>query len=135
AIENIVLGIPGQPVGQAVASGVNRARPGQGQVLDVVAQRVGDRGTNAVGALAGKLDHPVADIVDIIGVVALATTPRADAGPAVQNVIAAIAIKDIVPLIAIELVIALSATNGLVDRVIVDDGSNPDMRGRTVLDL
>ena len=46
------------------------AAAGQGQVLDVGAERVGDRGLHGVGAGAASLGHHVAGVVDDVGVVA-----------------------------------------------------------------
>ena len=64
---------------------------GERQVLDVGAERIGDRGQHRVGALAGVLDHHVADIVDHVGVVAEPARHGVGTGAAVEDVVAAIA--------------------------------------------
>ena len=62
--------LPVMAVGAAVAGAVDVAAAGQGQVLDVGAERVADRRLHRVGALVERLGHHVAGIVDDVGVVA-----------------------------------------------------------------
>ena len=57
----------------------------------VGAERIGDRGQHRVGALAGVLDHHVADIVDHVGVVAEPARHGVGTGAAVEDVVAGVA--------------------------------------------
>src|SRR6476659_9146480 len=95
--ENVVAGIAGDDVGVVVAGAVDVAAAGQGQVLDVGAERVADRRLHGVGAAAhsGGFRHHVAGVVDDIGVVAVATGQGVRAHAAVEGVVAAVAGDDI----------------------------------------
>ena len=53
--EDVVAGVAGERVGERVAGGVDGGRSGQGQVLDVGAERVADAALDGVGALARQL--------------------------------------------------------------------------------
>ena len=74
AVEDVAAGIAGNDVGVAVAGAVDVGAAGQGQVLDIGAERVADRRLHRVGAGAhgGGFRHHVAGVVDDIGVVAVA---------------------------------------------------------------
>ena len=69
-LSDVVAGIAGERVGERVAGGVDGGRAGQGQVLDVGAERVADAALDRVGALPGELGDHVAGRVDHVGVVA-----------------------------------------------------------------
>ena len=65
-LEDVVAGVAGERVGERVAGGVDGARAGQGQVLDIGAERVADAALHGVGALAGGLGDHVAGGIDHI---------------------------------------------------------------------
>ena len=88
AVERVVAAVAGDDVGERIAGAVDVGAAGQGQVLDIGAERVGDRRLHRVGALVERLRHHVAGIVDDVGVVAGAADHRVGAGPAVKRVIA-----------------------------------------------
>src|SRR5262249_36483702 len=52
-VENVVAGIAGERVGEAVAGGVDVRRAGQGEALDVVGEGIGGRAQHGVGAAVG----------------------------------------------------------------------------------
>ena len=91
AVEDVVAGVAGEAVGQGIAGAVEVGGAGERQVLEVGAERIGDRGQHRVGAFAGVLDHHVADIVDHVGVVAEPARHGVGAGAAVEDVVAGIA--------------------------------------------
>ena len=69
--------LPSDRLAEGVARQVDRARPRRvrrGEELDFGTrrQRVADRGQHTIGAAAGRFDHDVAGIVDIVHVVAAA---------------------------------------------------------------
>ena len=71
--------------------------PGEGEVLHVVAERVGGiAGLHRVGALARGLDHRIAEPVDNERVVAGAARHGVVAGEPVQSVVAAETVERIV---------------------------------------
>ena len=96
AVEHVVAAVAGDDVGVAIAGAVDVGAAGQGQVLDIGAERVGDRRLHRVGALVERLRHHVAGIVDDVGVVAGTAAHRVSAGPAVKRVIARAAGDEIV---------------------------------------
>src|SRR5207237_202104 len=91
AIEAIRRGVAGKDVGERVAGRVDRARAGEGQVLDVRRKDPGDAALDGVRTGAGCLGGDVADGVDDVGVVAETADHRVEAGQAVQDVVAAVA--------------------------------------------
>ena len=95
--EDVVAGVAGDDVGVAVAGAVDVAAAGQGQVLDIGAERVADRRLHRVGAAAhgGGFRHHVAGVVDHVGVVAVAAGQRVRAYAAVEGVVAAVAGDDV----------------------------------------
>ena len=93
--ENVVAGIAGDDVGVAVAGAVDVAAAGQGQVLDIGAERVADRRLHGVGALADEFRRQVAGIVDDVGIVADAAHHGVGAGATIEGVVAAVAGEDV----------------------------------------
>ena len=91
----MLLPVAGDDVGVAVAGAVDVAAAGQGQVLDVGAERVADRRLHGVGALADEFRRHVAGIVDDVGVVAGAAHHGVGAGAAIEGVVAAVAGEDV----------------------------------------
>ena len=83
--------LPVRLLAQGIAGAVEVGGAGERQVLEIGAERIGDRGQHRVGALAGVLDHHVADIVDHVGVVAEPARHGVGAGAAVEDVVAGIA--------------------------------------------
>ena len=71
------------------------AEAGQGQVLELGAQRPAEARLDRVGAAGGELGHDVAGTVDDIGVVAGAAGHRVVAGAAVEAVVAGVAGEDV----------------------------------------
>ncbi len=99
AVQDIVAGaarqdvggaVAGDGVGQRVAGAVDRGTAGQGQVLDLDRQGMGDRAVYMIGAAAGRLDHLVAGRVDDVGVVAGAAGHGVGARAAVDHVVAGV---------------------------------------------
>ena len=95
--ENVVAGIAGDDVGVAVAGAVDVAAAGQGQVLDIGAERVADRRLHRVGAAAyaGAFRRHVAGVVDHVGVVAGAADHGVGACAAVEGVVTRTAVERI----------------------------------------
>ena len=62
--ERVAAAVSGDDVVEPVAGAVDVGGPGQGEVLDVGAEREADRRLHRVGALVGVLGHHVAGIVD-----------------------------------------------------------------------
>jgi hypothetical protein len=91
AVENIVAAVAGDRVVEPVAGAVDIAAAGQGQILDIGADGVGDRRLHRVGARVERFRHHVAGVVDHIGVVAEAADHGVGAGAAIENVVAAVA--------------------------------------------
>src|SRR5262249_54282603 len=95
AVEDVVAVISGERVVAAVAGGVHVGGAGhQDEVLDVGRQRVAhryveyDRVDAAAGLAVVVLDHPVSQVVDMVGVVAEAADHAVGAGAAVDGVVA-----------------------------------------------
>ena len=122
AIQHVAGSIARQHVGECVAGGVDRRRARQRQVLDVCRQRVADRGIDQITALTGALDHHIARIVDVIGVVPGAPGHRIGARRAVDDVVRGIADDRIVERVA-----------GRVGRA-AGQGEILDMRAQRVID-
>ena len=93
--EDVVAGIAGDDIGVAVAGAVDVAAAGQGQVLDIGAERVADRRLHGVGALAGAFRRHVAGVVDHVGVVVGAADHRVGASAAVEGVVTGTAVERI----------------------------------------
>ena len=94
-LRHVVAGVAGEDVVGRVAGAVDGARPGQGQVLDLGAERVGQCRLDGVGAAAGELGRHVAGVVDDVGVVAVAAGHRVGAGAAVEPVVGGVAGEDV----------------------------------------
>ena len=86
AVEGVVAAVAGEDVRVTVAGAVDIGAAGQGQVLDIGAERVADRRLHRVGALVERLRHHVAGIVDHVAVVAGTAGHGVGAGPAVDRV-------------------------------------------------
>ena len=91
AIERVVAGVAGDDVGEPVAGAVDVGAAGQGQVLDIGAERVGDRGGNSISARVQRFRRHVAGVVDDVVVVADAADHDVGAAGAVERVVATIA--------------------------------------------
>ena len=100
AAENVVAGVADQRVVGSVAGGVDRARAGQRQVLDIGAQRVADAALHRIDARARALGHRIAGGVDDVGVVARAAAHGVVAGAAAENVVAGVADQHVVERVA-----------------------------------
>ena len=95
AVERVVTAVAGDDVGIAVAGAVDVGAAGQGQVVDIGAEREADRRLHRVGAFVERLGHHVADVVDHVGVVAGAADQRVRASAAVERVVAVAAEHDV----------------------------------------
>src|SRR5205085_4005892 len=91
AVDLVGAAVADDGVGEAVAGAVDRGASGQGEVLDLGCERVGDRGLDQVCAAAGELDHRIQRIVHDIGVVARAAGEGVGPCPAIEDVVAGIA--------------------------------------------
>jgi hypothetical protein len=100
AIEPVRPAVAGERVVERVAGAVDVGGPGQDQVLDIGAERVGERALDRVGALVHQFDHRVAGVVDDIGVVAGAARHRVGPGAAVEAVRSAVAGQHVVERVA-----------------------------------
>ena len=119
AIERVVAEAP--PV-MTLFSGVARAGEcggaGEGQVLDVDAQRVGrERRLHGVGAGVGCLRHDLAGRIDDVGVIAEAADERVLARAAVEDVVALAAVQRVIAGIAEERVVGGAAGDDVVQDV------------------
>ena len=72
AFEGVVRVIAGDPVGKPVAGAGERRRAEKLEILDPIAERVGDPGENRIGPDAAGFTGRVARIVDLVRVVARA---------------------------------------------------------------
>jgi hypothetical protein len=79
AVEAVAGGVADDPVGQHVAAAVDRGRADQRQVLDLVTERVVDRGQHEVDAAERVLDDQVGGEVHAVDVVAHAVAVDVDA--------------------------------------------------------
>ena len=95
AVERVVAAVAGDDVGIAIAGAVDVGAAGQGQVVDIGAERVADRRLHHVGAFAESLGDRIADIIDDVGVIAEAAGHGVSAGAAVEGVVAAVAGDDV----------------------------------------
>ena len=91
--EHVDAAVAGDDVVEAVAGAVDVSGAGQGQVLDICAERVSDRRLHRVGAGAdaGGFRHHIAGVVDDVGVVAGAADHSVGAAGAVERVGASVA--------------------------------------------
>ena len=127
-VEDVVAGIADQDVAGAVAGGVEARRAGERQVLDLVGQSEGNAGDHRVDAAEAGillLDHRVADVVDVIGVVAVAALHRVGARSAVEDVVAAQTLELVVAGVADDRVgerVAGAAHGGAGQRQVLDVG-------------
>ena len=85
----IGLCISCERVAEFVARAIDDCSADEGKVLDVVVQRVTDRGEHEVRTLVRRLDHDIGGVVDVIDVVAFATVHRVGTSQSVDHVIAA----------------------------------------------
>jgi hypothetical protein len=109
--------VAGDDVGERVAGAVDVGAAGQGQVLDIGAERVADRRLHRVGAAAhgGGFRHHVAGVVDHVGVVAVAADQRVGADAAVEGVVAAVAGDDVGVAVAGAVDVAAAGQGQVVD--------------------
>ena len=91
SIQDIVAGIADDGVVARVADAIDVARVGEGEILQVVAQREADRRLHRVSACAPILGDGVAGIVDDIGVVTGTAGHRVRSGSAVEDIAAEVA--------------------------------------------
>src|SRR5205085_1942884 len=91
AVDLVGAAVADDGVGEAVAGAVDRGASGQGQVLDLGCERVGNRGLDEVRAVARDLGDRVGGVVHGIGVVAAAADHRVRAGAAVDKVCGGVA--------------------------------------------
>ena len=92
AVEDIVADVAGEGVGVVIAGAVDRGDAGEVEILDIGAEREADRAPDDVDAARrAGLDHHVADIVDDIGIAAVAAGHGVGAGAAVEHVDLAVA--------------------------------------------
>src|SRR5262249_32648237 len=96
--EEAPSGAGGDLVGKIVALAPDVG--GERQILDVVRERVGDRGIDLVGSLARILDDDVAEAVDDIGVVARAAGRLVVAALAVEGVGGGVADEEVLAVVA-----------------------------------
>ena len=85
----------------------------QGQVFEVVAQRVVEAGPDRIDALVSQFDDDIEGAVDDVGIVAGPAGHAVGAGAAVQGVLAQAADQDVVADIAVQAVIAVAAVQGV----------------------
>src|SRR5262249_34161921 len=97
---DVVAGVADDGVEQPIAAAVDVGAAGQGQALDIGAQRVAYGADHLVGAGVGRFHRLVAGIVDEIDVVAGAAVHGVRAQSAVQRVRAGAAGGDVVALAA-----------------------------------
>ena len=81
AFHHVVVLVAGDPVGQVIAVAPGRVEL---EVLDVGGQRVGAIRPHRVGAFAVILEHVVADVLDLVHVVAETAVGRSAASQAVS---------------------------------------------------
>ena len=86
AIEHIAPRIAGDGIVLAIACAIDRRSARERQVLDIVAEREGDRRLHTVRALAHIFRHDIASAVDDIGVVARTANHRVSARTANQHI-------------------------------------------------
>ena len=64
AVERVVAAVAGDDVGEGIAGAVDIGAAGQGEVVDIGAEREADRRLHRVGALVEGFGHHVAGVVD-----------------------------------------------------------------------
>ena len=84
AVEKVRLAVTDQVIVESVTVALDR-RSEQLEGLDVRAERVVEGGVDIIVSLVLVLDDDVADIVDVIGVLAEAADQRVDAGAAIEE--------------------------------------------------
>src|SRR5262249_9221914 len=95
-VEQVVAGIAGQPVGEAIADAGEIARAGENQILDAGAEREADGTVDRVDAGASGLVHEIAGVIDPIGVVTGAAAHGVGAAAAVEDVGGGVADEEVV---------------------------------------
>ena len=114
AVQQIGAGIAVDDVGEHVAGAVDVGAASQGQVLDVVGQRVGDARLHQVGAFAARFGDNVAIVIDHVNVVAQAACHGVGAHAAVERVVAGVAGQLVVAGLAVQCVGAVAAKDHVV---------------------
>ena len=99
-LRTLLASLPVSVLARPLPAPLIAAGAGQGQVLDLGGERVGDRAVDRVGAAAGRLDHLVEAVVDDIDVVAATADHGVGADEAVERVGAAVAGEDVVDAVA-----------------------------------
>ena len=113
--EDVVAGVAGDDVGVAVAGAVDVAAAGEGQVLDVGAERVGDRRLHRVGALVGRFRDHVAGVVDDVGVVAGAAVIVSAPAPPSRVLLPLLPVSDVVERVAGAVDVAAAGQRQVLD--------------------
>ena len=88
--------LPVDHVRQRVARAVPVARPGERQILEVVAQCPGHRAQHQIDALVRAFSDHVASAVDNVGIVAIGTGQGVIAGAAIEPVVAVARVQCVV---------------------------------------
>ena len=100
AVERVVAGVAGERVGERVAGAVDVPVPVSTRFSTFAAERVGHARANRVRALARRLGHDVAGVVDDVGVVPGTAGHRVGAGAAVERVVAGVARQALASVVA-----------------------------------
>ncbi len=116
-IDDVVAAVAGDRVIEGVAGAVDIRRAGQLQVLDVGRQRIGHGRPDRIHAVAGRLVHPIAGVVDDVGVVTRPAVHGVRAGAAVQGVVPAFAGQEVVAVHAVQHVRRVVADESVVQAV------------------
>ena len=91
AIQCIGATVADDCVGKRITRTVNIRCSGQCQVFGVGGQCVGDAGLDQISAFVQRFSHQITNVVDDVGVVALATGHSVGIQAAVERVVASIA--------------------------------------------
>ncbi len=94
-----------------VAISIDGTGPNEGQVLQVVAEGIGDGGLDGIDAFIFILGHLIVQIVYHIGIVAFAAVHDIRADAAVEGVVASIPIEDVVVAVAGDFVVEVVAVS------------------------
>src|SRR5215217_3271300 len=108
ALDDVIAAVAMDLVGKGIAGSAAVAGGGQGQVLEIVSQRIAGAGLHKIGAFSGLFDEFGRGAADDIGVIALAAVDAA--GDLADG--------------AIEIIVAAAQIGRAVNRSCVDDGLN-----------
>ena len=84
--QHVQAAVAGQAVPERIAGAVDGGTAPQHQVLDIVADRIGDRAADVIGAFVGLLDHLIAGILHHVRIVAGAARQDVDACVVVDRI-------------------------------------------------